>query len=105
VIAAVPPPAPAPARVQVVAKEFSFALSRLVVKRGAALIEAVNYGEDAHDLRLRREGSSQTAVTPVVQAGGRATLETTLAPGHYLLYCSLSDHRARGMRAVLTVRR
>ena len=102
---ALPPPLPAPARVQVAAKEFSFALSRLVVKPGDALIEVDNFGEDEHDLRLQRVGSSRVVSTPVVEAGGRATLETKLAPGRYLLYCSLGDHRARGMRAVLTVRR
>ena len=26
---------------------------------------------------------------------------TTLKPGRYVLYCSISDHEARGMRAVL----
>jgi plastocyanin len=99
------PPLPAPARVQVAAKEFSFVLSRLAVKPGEALIEVVDFGEDEHDLRLQRVGSTRSVGTRVVEAGGRATLETKLAPGRYLLYCSLADHRARGMRAVLTVRR
>ena len=74
-------------------------------KPGDALIEVDNFGEDEHDLRLQRVGSPRVASTPVVGAGGRATLATKLAPGRYVLFCSLADHRARGMRAVLTVRR
>ena len=50
VIAAPPPPA----RVQVVAQEFRYALSRQTIKAGWAIIELRNMGQDAHDLVLRR---------------------------------------------------
>ena len=43
-----------PARVQVVAHEFSFTLSRTTLKPGTAVIELANFGQDAHDLRVQR---------------------------------------------------
>ena len=93
-----------PARVQVVAKEYSFSLSRLQVKRGAALIELANFGQDLHDLRLQRVGARHIAGLGVVAPGGRAELSLKLAPGRYSLWCSVANHRQLGMHSVLVVR-
>jgi len=41
----------APARMQVVAREFSYSLSRSNLRPGTAVIELANFGQDAHDLR------------------------------------------------------
>lgn len=88
---------------QVVAQEFRFALSRTRVRAGPAIVELVNMGEDAHDLRLRRVGGTTTVSFPIVRPGGHVDRELRLRPGRYLLWCSLPGHRARGMRAVLVV--
>ncbi len=94
----------APTRVQVVAREFSFQLSRTQLKSGRAVIELANFGQDAHDLRVQRVGARHIAGTQVVQAGGRTELTVTLRPGRYRFWCSLADHRARGMNATVVVR-
>jgi plastocyanin len=94
----------APSREQVVAREFSFQLSRAQLRPGPVTIELDNFGQDAHDLRVQRVGARHVAGTPVVQAGGRAELTLTLRPGRYRFWCSLADHRARGMSATLVVR-
>ena len=96
--------APAPARVQVVAKEYSLGLSRTVVRSGPAVIELANFGEDPHDLRLQRVGARHVAGLGVVAPGGRAELSLNLPPGRYSLWCSVANHRALGMRAVLVVK-
>jgi plastocyanin len=95
----------APARVQVVAKEYSFALSRIHVRAGAATIELVNHGQDPHDLRLQRAGSRHIAGLGVVAPGRRADLSLKLAIGRYSVWCSVANHRALGMRATLVVTR
>jgi plastocyanin len=95
----------APARVQVVAKEYSFVLSRVHVRAGAATIELVNHGQDPHDLRLQRAGSRHIAGLGVVAPGRRADLSLKLAPGRYSLWCSVANHRALGMHATLVVTR
>jgi plastocyanin len=94
---------PAPTRLQVAAKEFSFTLSSLRVKSGPAVVELVNYGQDAHDLRLQRKGSKHIAGIGTVESGGFADLSLRLPPGRYSLWCSLANHRALGMRATLIV--
>jgi hypothetical protein len=96
---------PAPGRVQVGADEFRYSLSRQSIKAGPAIIELVNYGEDEHDLRLRRIGGSRTYVVGNVRPGGTSELEARLLPGRFRLWCSLADHRRRGMSATLVVRR
>jgi plastocyanin len=94
----------APARMQVVAREFSLSLSRTRLPAGQAVIELANFGQDPHDLRLQRLGARHIAGTPVVAPGSRAELTVKLLPGRYSLWCSVADHRARGMRATIVVR-
>ena len=98
--------APAPARVQVTASEFEYALSRQSVKQGKAIIQLVNLGEDPHDLALRRVApGAKTYRIRGVRPGGVANLSLRLYPGRYRLWCTVGDHHARGMHATLTVRR
>jgi plastocyanin len=92
-----------PNRVQVVAKEFYFALSRRTVPAGPAIVELVNFGQDEHDLRIQRVGGAHIAGTPVVEPGDYYDLSITLRPGKYLLWCSIANHRALGMQATLVV--
>lgn len=96
------PPAP-PARVQVVAREFSFALSRTKVKAGKAIIELVNSGQDTHDLDLERVGGTHVFRFPKVEPGRYVDRELTLRPGRYRLWCGVADHKERGMGATLRV--
>jgi plastocyanin len=93
------------ARVQVVAQEYDFALSRRTIKAGPATVQLANFGEDAHDLRLRRVGGSKTYALGKVQPGETADLRTKLAAGRYVLWCSISDHRQLGMEAQLVVKK
>lgn len=95
----------APARVQVGADEFRYTLSRQSIKAGPAIVQLVNYGEDEHDLRLRRAGGTRTYAIGKVRPGALGELETRFLPGRFMLWCSLADHRTRGMTATLIVRR
>jgi hypothetical protein len=94
-----------PSRVQVTALEFEYRLSRLSIRQGRALIELVNYGEDEHDLFIRRIGGTKVWRVRTILPGERATLSIRLRPGRYRLWCGVADHRPRGMRAILRVRR
>ena len=93
----------APARAQIAAREFDLVLSRPSIRSGPAILELVNYGEDDHDLALRRIGGTRTYRIRVVRPGRTAELETKLRTGRYRLWCTLADHRARGMAATLRV--
>jgi hypothetical protein len=103
-LAAMPATAAAPGRIQVVALEFEYRLSRPQLRAGRwSIIELVNLGEDEHDLRLRRIGGTKTWTLPKVLPGKRGVLGAKLAVGRYRMWCSLGDHAARGMRAQLRV--
>ena len=92
-----------PARLQVGATEFRFTLSRLQIKRGPAIVELVNRGQDDHDLRLRRIGGTKVWKLPRTQPGDRAQLSASFAVGTFRLWCSLPGHRLAGMRTTLRV--
>jgi hypothetical protein len=96
-----------PSRLMVSGTEYRLQLSRGAVRRGPALIQFVNRGEDPHDLRLLRIGASatRTVSVPEVRPGEVVQLDTRLTAGRYRLWCSLPGHEQRGMRAVLSVRR
>ena len=93
-----------PARLQVVADEFTLTLSRERIRHGTAVVELANFGEDDHDLALRRLGGTRTFHVGIVHPDGIGQLDRNLRAGRYLLWCTLADHRARGMRASLVVR-
>jgi plastocyanin len=93
------------AHVQIVAHDFSYSLSRVQLRSGTAVVELMNLGQDGHDLRLQRVGARHIAGTPVVSSGDRAELSLRLVPGRYRIWCSVADHRARGMTANLIVKR
>jgi hypothetical protein len=92
-----------PARVQVVALEFEYRLSRLRVPEGKVLVELANFGEDEHDLAFRRIGGKRTFALPKTLPGERRRATLRLGPGRYRLWCRVGDHRVRGMHATLRV--
>jgi uncharacterized cupredoxin-like copper-binding protein len=90
----------------VVATEFDFMLSRQSVKAGRVIVQLVNYGEDPHDLYVRRVAQdAKTFKTADVLPEKYVDLNLRLGPGRYRLWCSIADHRTRGMQAVLTVKK
>jgi hypothetical protein len=98
--------AAAPGRVQVAADEFRLTLSRPWLRAGPAIVELANFGEDEHDLALRRAApGARTFRIRTTRPGGVGDLELRLVPGRYALWCTLADLWTRGMRATLLVRR
>jgi hypothetical protein len=95
---------PTPARLGVSAQEFHLTLSRPSVKAGVLEIELQNDGEDPHDLRVRRVDGTHTFSIPLTQPGRRRTIALHVRPGRYRLWCSVADHLALGVLALLRVR-
>jgi plastocyanin len=99
-----PPTVPKPlTRVQVLAREFSLTLSRPSVAAGVVAVELNNRGEDPHDLRLERAGSSDAFGFAPTGPESVSTLKFDMRPGTWKLYCTLEGHEALGMSATLTV--
>jgi plastocyanin len=91
--------------VQVIAKEYSFTLSRTEVPAGKVIVELANYGQDEHNLHATEptEGS-EVGSLPNTLPGAHPDLTLNLRPGSYTLFCSLKEHEAKGMKATLVVR-
>ena len=101
-----PREARAPSRLLVSGAEYRFTLSRPSIKRGVAVIQFLNRGEDDHDLRLRRiSGSARRPIArwSLTRPGAFSQLRLRLRPGRYRLWCSLPGHRTLGMESVLKV--
>ncbi len=95
---------PAPARVQVVAREYSYTLSRASVPAGPVILEYVDAGEDPHNLNaVPTAGGPQVASFGLVQPGTHTDEQFTFPAGTYTLFCSLPGHAQMGMMATLSV--
>jgi plastocyanin len=89
--------------------EYSLTLSRAKLDPGTTIVQFVNNGEDAHDLKLKRIGSDNEKAIGVVPSQGNASIQVRLRKGaRYRMWCSLTtpvDHRANGMEASFRVRK
>jgi len=94
-----------PTRVQAVADEYRFALSRSRVPAGHVTIELANFGEDPHNFKLKRVGGTHVYTIRKTLPGARTTKTLRLRHGRFKYWCSVADHKARGMKGTLRVRR
>jgi len=94
-----------PTRLQAVADEFRFSLSRSRVPAGRVTIELANFGEDAHNFKLRRVGGTHVYTIGKTLPGARTTKTLRLRHGRFKYWCSVADHEARGVKGTLRVRR
>lgn len=99
------PGQPAPPRfVSVAAREFSLTLSRPLVSSGDVRVELRNVGEDPHNLVVSPEGThTPLEAFSVLDPGAYERRTVPLAPGRYLLWCSLEFHEGLGMSVTLRV--
>ncbi|TML12482.1 MAG: hypothetical protein E6G31_09135 [Actinobacteria bacterium] len=58
----------------------------------------------AHNLTLRKVGTTKVTTMPGALPGTRETATLRLKPGLYVLKCTMADHALRGMKARLRVR-
>jgi plastocyanin len=90
--------------VQVVEKEFTLTLSRQSVKTGSVSVELVNFGMDNHNLVIKSVKAGSKPITfKQLSPRGRTERTIRVTPGKYALWCSVGNHKARGMRATLVV--
>jgi plastocyanin len=98
------PPPPSVPHVQVTAVEYRFTLSRTTVPAGRVIFDFVNDGQDEHNLNLLSGEGSIAGSLPNTPARSVRDQAVVLSAGSYVLFCSLPEHRQKGMRAVLLVR-
>jgi hypothetical protein len=95
-----------PTAVGVGEREWRISLYRSEVPTGRVKLNVRNFGEDGHDLAIRTASGRVLGAIGEVRPGRSATLSVRLRkPGRYRVFCSLEGHEAKGMRAVLRVKR
>jgi len=98
------PAAAAPDRVLARGAEWEITLSKRKVQPGRVIVQFLNDGEDSHDLRLQRDGGGPELGIGELEPGDYANLDVRLRRAStYRLWCSLPQHRERGMEATLRV--
>jgi len=69
---------------------------------GPTTFQIHNDGAKTHSFKIEGPGIDQLLSTPVKPAT-TGTLEITLLPGEYKVYCPIGNHSAKGMTTTLTV--
>ena len=89
--------------VRVVAKEYSFDPSAIVVRApGAVKITLSNEGSLAHNLKLTKDGR-ELGGTPAFPSGQAESVRMKLPRGEYEFLCTVGDHAELGMKGTLRV--
>ena len=95
--------APANGTVHVVAKEYSFDPSTIVVQGAGSLrLTLDNKGTLAHNIKVEKDGQV-IGGTPAFPAGETRSATVRLASGTYDFVCTVGDHAELGMKGKLKV--
>ena len=96
--------APANAKLPVVAAEYSFDPSAIVLRgAGTLTLTLRNEGSLAHNLKVFR-GDEEIGGTPTFPAGRSESTRLNLEHGRYRMVCTVGDHEQLGMKGTLEVR-
>lgn len=88
--------------IEVSAADFSFGLAEDTFSAGTYEITLTNQGGATHDLTVERDGQA-VASSEQIPPGESSTFEVTLEAGEYVFYCSVGNHRSRGMEVAVQV--
>jgi len=95
--------APAEGAVRVVAKEYSFDPSTIVMRGpGTLRLTLENEGSLAHNLKLTR-GGEEVGGTPSFPGGESRSARVRVERGSYEYVCTVGDHAELGMKGTLKV--
>jgi plastocyanin len=95
--------APADGAVRVVAKEYSFDPSTIVMRDPGTLgLTLENEGSLAHNLKLIRDGQD-VGGTPSFPGGESRSARVRVERGSYEYVCTVGDHAELGMKGTLKV--
>ena len=95
--------APADGAVRVVAKEYSFDPSPIVMRSSGTLrLTLENDGSLAHNLKLMRDGQD-VGGTPSFPGGESRSARVRVERGSYEYVCTVGDHAELGMKGTLKV--
>jgi plastocyanin len=94
---------PADSAVRMVAREYSFDPSTIVMRApGVLRLTLVNDGSLAHNLKLMKD-NEEVGGTPSFPGGESRSARLRVAAGSYEFVCTVGDHAELGMKGTLRV--
>lgn len=91
--------------IQATLREWGLDLSQTEVAAGTVRFVVGNTGQFPHNFTIKDASGTVLSKTPnFAAAQGPQTVEVTLAPGTYTVYCSLPGHEQRGQKNTLVVK-
>jgi len=90
--------------IKVTEQEYRIVLPTLTaLKQGRYTFDIHNAGKVAHNLAITGPHVSGGPISATIAPGSDGTLQVSLGPGNYTLFCAIDDHRKLGMVAKLAV--
>jgi uncharacterized cupredoxin-like copper-binding protein len=98
-----PSPAVTATRVTAELTEFSIGLSQQAFAPGPYEFVAEEQGQFPHALSIEGPGVESASTSAIDPGGDSQSLNVTLQPGTYEVWCPVGNHRAQGMETTITV--
>ena len=87
----------------VIVKDFKIEPADIKVQGKAVSLAVTNQGPTIHNVTIRDASGTVIVATKDLKTGKSETITATLAPGNYILFCSLPGHESLGTKGTLEV--
>ena len=87
----------------VIVKDFKIEPADIKVQGKTVSLAVTNQGPTVHNVTIRDASGTVIVATKDLKTGESETISATLAPGSYVLFCSLPGHESLGTKGTLEV--
>ena len=87
----------------VIVKDFKIEPVDIKVQGKTVSLAVMNQGPTVHNVTIRDASGTVIVATKDLKPGESETISATLAPGSYILFCSLPGHESLGTKGTLEV--
>lgn len=87
----------------VIVKDFKIEPADVKVQGKTVSLAVTNQGPTVHNVTIRDTSGTVIVATKDLKTGESETISATLAPGSYVLFCSLAGHESLGTKGTLEV--
>ena len=87
----------------VIVKDFKIEPADIKVQGKTVSLAVTNQGPTIHNVTIRDASGTVIVATKDLKTGESETISATLAPGSYVLFCSLPGHESLGTKGTLEV--
>ena len=87
----------------VIVKDFKIEPADIKVQGKTVSLAVTNQGPTIHNVTIRDASGTVIVATRDLKSGESETITATLAPGNYILFCSLPGHESLGTKGTLEV--